>query len=113
VATTADLNRIAPDFASLDPATVLQPFLTDAALEIDPKAWGQFAERVTCLLAAHALAVSYPNLYQRPVQEDHAGPTGSTYVATVTPRADEYGTTRFGLEYLRLRSKLMFTFGVV
>lgn len=113
MATVAELLRVAPEFQPLDPATVLVPFLNDAAAEIDPKVWRNKADRVTVLLAAHALAVSYPDLYDRPVESERAGEVQRTYLTTLSPRLSEYAATRFGLEFLRLLRQLGLGFGVI
>jgi len=112
VATPADVLRVAPDFTSLDPVLVIQPFLDDAMAEVDPTKWGPQADRVVTLLAAHALAIAYPNLYVRPVVSERVGDIGRTYIQAVRPGGSEYAATRFGMEYLRLRTKLGLTFAV-
>lgn len=106
MATPADVKRIAPEFSSLDDATVIQPFINDAAGEISPDAWGSKADRVIALLAAHAIAVSYPNLYARLTSSERVGDISRSYERSSFPRADEYATTRFGIEFLRLRRQL-------
>jgi hypothetical protein len=109
MATPADVIRIAPEFATLDPDTVIQLFINDAADEIDTGVWGTKADRVIALLAAHAIACSYPDLYRKTVLSQAVGQVNRTYANQTTPRADVYATTRFGLEYLRLRRQLCLT----
>ncbi len=106
MAAPADVIRIAPEFAALDATTVIQPFIDDAANEINPNRWGRQANRAVTLLAAHALACSYPSLYLRPPTTDHVGPVTISYANSVAPRMDEHATTRFGLEFMRLRRLL-------
>jgi hypothetical protein len=112
MATPADVIRIAPEFSTLDPVTVLQPFIDDAVLEVNASAWGDQTDRAIALLAAHAIACAYPNLYKRLAQSNTVGGVSQTYVSS-SPMSGLWGTTRFGLEYLRLLRTLGLSVAII
>jgi hypothetical protein len=93
----ADVIRIGPEFASL-PSGDIQAAVTDAALELDAGIWGTWYDLATKWLAAHKLAVSHPELSQvTPIRAyEQMGGDGRGAL----------GTSRYGVEMMRLQRKL-------
>lgn len=101
-ATVADVRRIAPEFATVADVDV-EAFLEDAALELHASAWGALYDRAQALVAAHLVALANPSLAASvgPVASESVGGVSRSYAVTAVA-AGRWGTTRFGLEYLRL-----------
>jgi hypothetical protein len=94
----AQVRAIAPEFRDSGkyPDADLQAAIDDATLEINPVAWGTMSDVGTKWLAAHKFAVAHPEASQT------GGPV-RLYETPGASDAGQLGTTRFGMEYTRLR----------
>ena len=107
MASAADVKRIAREFAALDD-TAIDPFIADAAAEVCSTTYGAKGDRVIVLLAAHALAIAYPELYKGAgrVQSETVGGVSRTY-AVASFGGAPLSTTRFGAEAMRLQRQVL------
>lgn len=122
MASVDTLVRIAPQYATEDPA-VLVAFLSDAALQMAAPVWGRIFELGAANLAAHMLtlrdrslatagdgsgmaAVGGPNSIRTGGLSINFGAVGA---ATASGSEVALRTTPYGLEFLRLRSLLLTT----
>lgn len=91
--------------------------LADAALQVAPSVWGEFADLAQAHLAAHLLFISHPEFGASgqvgPVASETVGSVSRSYAVTaaVASRID-YGRTLPGQAYLRLRAILGISFSV-
>lgn len=107
-ASIASVRRIAPEFAVVSDADV-QAFLDDAATELSASAWGTLYDRAHALVAAHQMAVAHPQVARAagPVASQTVGSVSQSFaVSSPGAMSGEWGATRFGVEYLRLRRML-------
>lgn len=102
-ATVATIRRIASELAPVSPHD-LDGFLDDAALELSVDFWGPLFDRVHALVAAHLASVAHPELTVPvgPITGETVGAVSRTYAAPAPMTAGRWGTSRFGVEYLRL-----------
>lgn len=101
MAVVADLRKVAPEFrdtGAYSDATI-QAQLDRAARHVNADSWGDSYDDGHAYYAAHLLALSYPQasqttkirIYETPGAED----------------AGALGTTRFGVEFARMREELL------
>lgn len=108
------ITLVAAEFAGLD-TELLDAAIQQSALELDAATWGASYQRAVALLAAHALTLRQRSL--------DAGAGNGASGAVVARRAGDlqvsfgaalgvlspdavYGTTPYGLEFIRLRQQL-------
>jgi hypothetical protein len=100
----ADVRTIAPELRDVAavPEDEITAAIADAVLELSAAQWGTMIDVATKWMAAHKLAVSHPELCQ---------PAGTKIRVYETPGAQEagqLGSTRFGVEFVRLRRTMGF-----
>jgi hypothetical protein len=100
----ADVVRIAPELTSLA-AGDFTAAIADALLEQDANTWGAMLDLGTKWLAAHKLGVSHPELVQVTPIRAYEQMGGSDRGAL--------GTTRYGVEFARIRRLLGTSIAVI
>lgn len=97
--TVAQLRRTAPEFRDTGVYTdvALQGFIDDATTQVAPDAFGTSLDLGIKYLAAHMLALSHPEASQG------AGTKIRVWETPGAEDAGELGTTRYGIEFHRLR----------
>lgn len=103
----ADIIARAPELASLSDSAFTTA-IADAALQLAPDFWGDILDLATVYLCAHMLAVQNPSVVSGgagPVSSESVGPISRSYAVKAVDDAEEYATTRWGLEYVRLRKQ--------
>jgi hypothetical protein len=106
--TAANVTARAKEFASLT-ADEINLAIDDAELQINRTVWGDKADLATIYLAAHILSIQNPSLVTAvgPIQSEKVGQVSRTYAVSVsTNQGTQYGSSRWGREYLRLRAQL-------
>lgn len=111
----ADLHAFRTRFPDFDckPDHVIGLALEDAALQINRRAWGRKADLGTLYLAAHMMAVDDLALAgsggaQGAVLSETVGSISRTYASPGATYGvtGEFGTTKYGLMYMRLKSQV-------
>jgi hypothetical protein len=102
-ATISTVRRIAAEFASVSDDDV-QGFLDDAALELSADFWGDLYARAQALVAAHLLGIAHPELAlpPGPISAEAVGAVSRSYAVAPAAQNSRWGTSRHGVEYLRL-----------
>lgn len=101
--TQADITKIAPEFTV---ASVGQPAfdlaIADSALMINAIRWGTRADMAQRYLAAHLIALAFPDLSPPLVTREMAGGVSRDYAIAMPTDQRALATTRFGRVYLDL-----------
>ena len=105
----ADVRNIANELRDTVavPDAEITVAIADAVLELSAAQWGTMIDVATKWMAAHKLAVSHPELCQ---------PAGTRIRIYETPGAEEagqLGSTRFGVEFVRIRRTMGFGLQVI
>jgi len=100
----ADVRNIAPELRDVVavPDAEVTAAIADAVLELSAAQWGTVYDMATKWMAAHKLGVAHPELCQ---------PAGTRIRIYETPgslEAGQLGSTRFGVEFVRLRRTMGF-----
>lgn len=109
VPTPTDLKARYPEFKQTDETVGL--VISEAALEVDAKAWGKFYALGVLALAAHLLSVSSrrggdgAGALSGPLVGKKVGEIQLNYAAPPIASTDEamYASTAYGQRYLQLR----------
>lgn len=110
VPTPADLKARYPEFAQADD-TQVGLVISEAALEVDQKAWGKFYQAGVLALAAHMLFIqgrrggTGAGALPGPVTSKKVGEIALSYAAPPIKSTAEamYASTAYGQRYLQLR----------
>ena len=99
-----DVSRIAPELVSLTVETQ-NAILEDVDLEIDAGRWGSFADKGRKYLAAHLGTVASRGSVgvAGAVTSETLGPMSRSYDSSSSSDAGLLSSTRYGIEYVRIR----------
>lgn len=108
------LKRIAPEFSE---RTDLKEWLFQAAANMNPEAWGNLYPLGAAYLAAHFLTQSVGAQFTSggagPVTSVKEGDLSLSFGSVTGSGSDVfYTTTKFGVEFLRMRKTLILTPGI-
>jgi hypothetical protein len=114
VSSIETLKRIAPEFSE---RTDLKEWLFQAAANINPEAWGNLYPLGAAYLAAHLLTQSVGAAFASggagPITSVREGDLSLSFGSvSAAGKNAYYTTTKYGVEFLRMRSSLILTPGI-
>lgn len=96
--------RVAPELSTLSVETQ-NDILADVDNEVDAAMWNEFADKGKKYLAAHlgTLATRGSAAVSGPVTSESIGPMSRSYSTEAASEAGLLSSTRYGVEYVRIR----------
>lgn len=103
---------VAPEFKNKS-SSFLEPFVTEAELEVSEKKWGKFHPRAWALMTAHLITMfnisktGQASAGNVQIKKTKVGDLEREFAVSQTKNKDTLELTIYGKEYIRLRKKIL------